>query len=110
MSDLTYPRLLYRGPADDTAETCAVATAVEGTAALKSGWRTTRAIAGKPAKNVDEPKAVDPPRTDPPADPTPGDHASTVPVIPAPARTPTAKEQKAAAKAAKAAHKKAGTS
>jgi hypothetical protein len=44
MSELSYPRLFYRGPADDTAETCAVADAAAAHVAQADGWRPTRAI------------------------------------------------------------------
>lgn len=48
---LTYPRLLYRGPEDDSAETQAFPDAEAGELALKAGWRAHRRIV-KPAKPV----------------------------------------------------------
>jgi len=66
MADQSYPRCLYRGPADDTVETCAVPDGAAETVALADGWRTkrvppagvvaevvhavTRAVTGHPAK------------------------------------------------------------
>jgi hypothetical protein len=44
MFEQTYPRALYRGPADATAETCIVPDAAAEAIALKDGWRTKRAI------------------------------------------------------------------
>lgn len=46
MTDQTYPRVLYGGAEDDTAETCTVPDAAAEAVALKAGWRTKRIPAG----------------------------------------------------------------
>jgi hypothetical protein len=40
--DLVFPRLMYRGPADDHAETQEVADQEAADVAGKAGWRLTR--------------------------------------------------------------------
>jgi len=46
----TYPRCLYRGPADETADTCRVADAQADADAQAAGWRPHRALeSGPPA-------------------------------------------------------------
>jgi len=44
MVEQTYPRALYRGAPDETAETCVVPDVAAETVALADGWRTHRAI------------------------------------------------------------------
>jgi len=44
MVEQTYPRMLYRGAEDETAEACAVPDAAAEAVALHDGWRTHRAI------------------------------------------------------------------
>jgi len=52
MSDekVTTPRLVYRGPANEHAETREAADQADLDAALKAGWRLTRVDAKHPAK------------------------------------------------------------
>ena len=52
MSDdkVTTPRLVYRGPANEHAETREAVTQADLDAALKAGWRLTRVDAKHPAK------------------------------------------------------------
>jgi hypothetical protein len=46
MMEQTYPRMLYRGAEDETAEACAVPDADAEALALKDGWRTKRVPTG----------------------------------------------------------------
>jgi len=64
MSDVTTPRLVYRGAADETAETREAVDQIDLDAALKAGWRLTRVDATHPAPEpdaADEPAAAETP-------------------------------------------------
>jgi hypothetical protein len=54
---LTVPRLLYRGPEDDTAETCTVVDTEAAKTALAAGWRVHRTT--DPARDADRKAAAD---------------------------------------------------
>jgi len=57
------PRLLYKGPADETAETCTAADQADLAAKLKAGWRLTRVKDASKADKADA-AANDPDATD----------------------------------------------
>lgn len=56
MADITEPRMVYRGAADDSAETQVVADQDALSAALKDGWRLTRVPKAKAADVPKDPK------------------------------------------------------
>lgn len=59
MSDVSTPRLMYRGAADETAETREAIDQADLAAALKAGWRLTRVDADhQPPEKVAEPEAA----------------------------------------------------
>jgi hypothetical protein len=87
-----YPRLLYRGAADQSASTCLVTSDVALTLALSQGWRQRRVP--DPVIAIDPPPPIVPtttddelPRADLSSDPPPADQAAAPPDAPAPARS-----------------------
>lgn len=76
--DLQFPRLVYRGPADATAETQHVEDADALARARRDGWRLTRRLEGaappSPDRGPDRPRADVSPTspTEPPPPPAAG--------------------------------------
>lgn len=84
--DITTPRLLYKGPANEFAETCAVNDQAGLDKALKEGWRLKRVDEKHAHKPVAAPATVAIPAQ------TLQTSASTLPVAPAKTDPPAKKK------------------